>query len=68
MAGTPMFQRNPNGLASRGDKVRGCIALALCIGSYVAAYHATDNQWLAFFMVNAFLNMLVAIGIVFKEV
>lgn len=65
---TPMFQKDPSGYASISDRIRGCITLVITIASFTAANYATDNQWLAFFMINAFLNMLVTIGIVFKEV
>jgi hypothetical protein len=64
---TPMFEPNKSGLATVGDRVRGCIAMVITIASFTCANYAVDNQWLAFFMINAFLNMLVTIGIVFKE-
>lgn len=64
---TPMFQPDPSGLASVSDRVRGCITMVLTIASFTCANYAVDNQWLAFFMINGFLNMLVTLGIVFKE-
>lgn len=65
---TPMFQPDPSGYASISDRIRGCICIVLTIGSFTAANYAVDNQWLAFFMINGFLNMLCTIGICFKEV
>lgn len=63
-----MFQKNKSGLADRGDKIRGLIAVALCIGSFTAAnYSFHDQQQLVFFMITGLMNMLVALGIVFKE-
>lgn len=62
-----MFQRNPSGLASVGDRIRGCIAIAFCIGGFTGANYSENNQWLAFFMIVGFMSMLTAIGIVFKE-
>lgn len=63
-----MFQPNPNGLASVGDRIRGCISLAICIGSFTAAnYSFHSQQWMAFFMITGFLNMLVTLGIMFKD-
>lgn len=62
-----MFKRNPDGVASVGDRIRGCIALACCIGGFVGGYHAENVQWQAFFMIVGFLCMITAIGIIFKE-
>ena len=62
-----MFQKNPDGLASVADRIRGCIAIALTIGSFTGANYAQNNQWLAFFMILGFLSMITTIGIVFKE-
>lgn len=63
----PMFQGNPNGLASVGDRIRGCIALVFCIGGFTVAYNAPDTQWQAFGMIVGFLSMLTTLGIVFKD-
>lgn len=63
-----MFQKNPEGLASVSDRIRGCIAIVCTIGSFTCANYAENNQWLAFFMIFGFLSMITALGIVFKEV
>lgn len=63
-----MFQPNPDRKATVGDRVRGCISLAFWIGSWTAAANSFDNQQvLVFFMITGFLNMLVTLGIAFKE-
>lgn len=67
---TPMFKPTGTGISSKSDRVRGCIVLFITIASFVGAHHfneANDMQWTMFFMVNAFLNMLVTLGIVFKD-
>lgn len=61
------LQKNDNG-ASPGDKVRGCIAIALTIASWTLANYATNQQWLATFMIAGFLYFLTSIAIVFKDV
>lgn len=62
-----MFKRNPDGIASRGDKIRGLIALACCIGGFAGGYNAENVQWQAFFMIVGFLCLLTTVGIIFKE-
>lgn len=64
---SPLFEKNPDGLASVGDRIRGCISVVICISSLTCANYSTDNQWLAFFMLTGMLNMLVTIGIMFKD-
>ena len=54
-------------LATVGDRIRGCIAIALCIGSFTAANYATDQRWLGVFMICGFFYMLTSIAIVFKN-
>lgn len=58
---------NKKGFATRDDKIRGCISLVLCIGSYTFAYHQTDQAMVAAGMVAGFLYMLTTIGIVTKD-
>ncbi len=62
-----MFKRNPDGLASVGDRIRGVIALVFCIGGFTCAYHATDAQFEMFFMLVGGLSMLTVLGIMFKD-
>lgn len=67
---TPMFEPNGTGLATVADRIRGGISCAICIGSFVGAHHfneANDLQWMLFFMIIAFCNMLVTLGIMFKD-
>jgi len=63
-----MFQKNPDGLADRADRIRGLISLAICIGSLTCADHSFDNQQhMAFFMITGLGFFFMTIGIVFKE-
>jgi len=62
-----MFEKNPDGLASVADRVRGCISLVFCIGGFTVAYNAPDTQWQAFGMIVGFLCMLTTLAIMFKD-
>lgn len=61
------LKKNPEG-ATRADKVRGCIAIALTIACFTGANYTTDQQWLGTFMIAGFFYMLTSIAIVFKDV
>lgn len=62
-----LFEKNPDGLASVADRVRGLIALVLCIGSFTGANYAQNVQWQIFFMIVGILSMCLTVGIVFKD-
>jgi len=64
---SPLFEKNPDGLASIPDRIRGCISLVVCITSFTCANYSTDNQWVTFFMIMGVLNMCVTLGIMFKD-
>jgi hypothetical protein len=67
---TPMFKPTGTGFSSIPDRIRGCISLVICISSFVGAHHfneANDLQWTMFFMITAFCNMLVTLGLMFKD-
>lgn len=62
-----LFEKNPDGLASVADRIRGLTSLACCIGSFVGANYAQNVQWQVFFMIVGILTMCLTIGIVFKD-
>lgn len=61
------LKKNDNG-ATPGDKVRGCIAIALTITCFSLANYTTDQQMLATYMIAGFFYFLTSIAIVFKDV
>lgn len=61
------MQENKKGLATRDDKIRGCISLALCIGSFTFAYWQTDQQLMGGGIAAGFLYMLTTLAIVTKD-
>ncbi len=54
-------------LATRDDKIRGCISIALWIGCWTFAFYQVDQKWLIPAMFAGFMYMLTSLAVVFKD-
>lgn len=54
-------------LATRDDKIRGLISIALWFGCWTFAYFQVDQHYLIPAMFAGFMYMLTSIAIVFKD-
>jgi hypothetical protein len=58
---------NKKGLATRDEKIRGCISLVLCLASFTWAYHQTDQAMMAGGITAGVLYMLTTLAFVTKD-